>query len=133
MGNSGRGRIKVIDRTLAWFAVRFIRIYQKTISPFHGRTCLFEPTCSHRAVAYFKQYGFHEGLRATRNQLADCRGDYSLRLDSRGRVELLTHSGSVVSSSGINPVISAKLTAFDCFLESSSDKDCERGGQSELR
>lgn len=93
-----------------------IKAYQLTFSRIHGRTCLFAPSCSHRALLHFKHLGFTHGLSATRQQLNQCKGDYSLRLNDNGAVELLTHTGSVVAHGDINPVIRDKLLAFDSLV-----------------
>jgi uncharacterized protein len=40
----------------------FIRLYQLTLSPFVGRSCRFEPTCSHYTAACIAQHGPLRGL-----------------------------------------------------------------------
>jgi putative component of membrane protein insertase Oxa1/YidC/SpoIIIJ protein YidD len=99
----------LLDSVLALVAVIAIRVYQLTYSRVHGRTCLFRPTCSHRAITLFRTHGFAEGLRRTRRQLSECCGEYSMRLNQIGNVELLTRSGEVVPEEQVNPSIVARM------------------------
>ena len=39
-----------------------IRVYQYGISPFLGRSCRFDPSCSEYAVESLKRYGVMKGL-----------------------------------------------------------------------
>jgi putative component of membrane protein insertase Oxa1/YidC/SpoIIIJ protein YidD len=98
------------DTGLARLMIFAIRIYQFTWSGVHGRTCLFCPSCSWRAIQHFRTAGFREGIRLTRAQLVECCGDYSMRFDEAGRIELITKSGVVVREGDINPVIAERLT-----------------------
>jgi putative component of membrane protein insertase Oxa1/YidC/SpoIIIJ protein YidD len=100
---------RLADRCLAVGAVLAIRLYQVTWSRWHGRTCLFSPSCSRRAAEHFRRLGFAEGLRRTRAQLGDCCGDYSMRLGPDGRVELVTRSGAIVAEGELNPAIVARF------------------------
>jgi putative component of membrane protein insertase Oxa1/YidC/SpoIIIJ protein YidD len=104
---------RYLDRIAAVAAVAAIRVYQLVGSRLHGRTCLFAPTCSHRAVKFFKEMGFRDGMAATRRQLAECRGTYSLRLDAKGDVEMITGLGTLVPPTEVSPVIKAKLLSFN--------------------
>ena len=38
-----------------------VRVYQVTLSPFIGRQCRFEPTCSHYALQALEEYGALQG------------------------------------------------------------------------
>ncbi|MCZ6641890.1 MAG: membrane protein insertion efficiency factor YidD [Gammaproteobacteria bacterium] len=38
-----------------------VRVYQVTLSPFFGRQCRFEPTCSHYALQALEEYGALQG------------------------------------------------------------------------
>lgn len=42
-------------------SIWFIKIYKLTLSPFIGRECRFEPTCSDYAIDALKEYGFFKG------------------------------------------------------------------------
>lgn len=113
MGYSGPNRIGQLQRILAVAAIALIRVYQMTISRLHSRNCLFCPSCSHQAIHYFRQFGFWQGLAATRNRLKECTGTYSLRLAADNSVEMITESGRVVVDAEINLIIKSRLLAFD--------------------
>jgi len=109
MGHSHSGLISLVDMPLAFLARLTIRVYQLTVSRRLNRTCLFAPTCSHRALALFRENGFFGGVAMTRAQLEQCRGNYSVRFDGQGAMELLTASGRVVSEIEINPQIIRRI------------------------
>jgi putative component of membrane protein insertase Oxa1/YidC/SpoIIIJ protein YidD len=114
--NDGPGQL------LAVIARVLIRTYQCLISKRLGRTCLFEPSCSHRALAFFRDHNFNTALRRVRQQLQNCRGDYSLRLDEHGRVELITESGMVVSEPEVNPQVVERIRFMQNFGVSRHDR-----------
>ena len=101
--------ISAVDRPLARIALGLIWLYQRTWSRWHGRVCLFAPSCSKRSAAAFRTHGFFDGLRKTRAQLAECCGDYSMRLNENGGVELISNAGRVFSEAEINPRIAGKF------------------------
>ncbi len=49
-----------------------IRIYQAIGSPFFGKHCRFEPTCSHYGVEAIEQHGAIRGSWLTLRRLARC-------------------------------------------------------------
>ena len=49
-----------------------IRLYQLTLSPWFGRTCRFEPTCSHYATEALQRFGVRRGLWLTTRRLGRC-------------------------------------------------------------
>lgn len=102
----------MLDQFLKYIAIFSIRLYQLLGRRFIRRTCLFHPSCSRRALFYFRHYGFQRGLRLTQQQLSECRGDYSLRLNPSGEVEMITHSGEIVAEQNINPKITMRLKQF---------------------
>ena len=53
---------KRASQVLEGFAVGLIRFYQKHISPMHGPTCRFRPTCSEYTVQALRKYGLVKGL-----------------------------------------------------------------------
>ena len=59
--------IKWIDASLAYLAIKIIRLYQATLSPDHGLFkkgvpyCRFQPTCSEYCLTAFDKYGFIKG------------------------------------------------------------------------
>lgn len=64
----------------ALIAIFFIRIYQKTVSPWIPCCCRFEPSCSHYGLEAFKKRGFVDGLILTTWRVMRCqpfcRGGY---------------------------------------------------------
>lgn len=53
--------------------VRFLRFYQRWISPRLGNRCVFDPSCSRYSELAFREKGFTQGLRLTLNRLKRCR------------------------------------------------------------
>ena len=43
-------------------AIKLIRLYQITLSPFVGMQCKFEPSCSRYACDCFAHHGFFKGF-----------------------------------------------------------------------
>ena len=39
-----------------------IKIYQKTLSPFLGKSCRFTPSCSQYTIVAIKEYGVFKGI-----------------------------------------------------------------------
>ena len=110
MGNKHSIVRTAVDWPLSIAARALIRLYQLVASRFLGRVCLFSPSCSRRALALFREYGFFDGLIRVRKQLQRCQGDYSLRSSGDGRVELITSSGEVIPHDEINPRIRDRLS-----------------------
>ncbi len=107
----------MIDFILKNLAILSIKLYQIFGRKLLCRICLFHPSCSRRSVEFFKRYGFSKGLELTRQQLSKCRGDYSLRLNHYGQVEMITHSGKVVPEFDINPKIYIRLKHFNSTIQ----------------
>lgn len=49
-----------------------IRVYQWCLSPWLGRQCRFQPTCSHYAIAAFEKYGVRRGMYLTLSRIGRC-------------------------------------------------------------
>jgi uncharacterized protein len=49
-----------------------VRVYQWTLSPFVGRQCRFDPTCSHYALEALSRHGAIRGGWLTLRRLARC-------------------------------------------------------------
>lgn len=52
--------------------IYLIRFYQLFISPFMGRHCRFEPTCSHYAIQAIKQHGYLKGVALSIKRVLCC-------------------------------------------------------------
>lgn len=53
---------KYLERIFKAFLVRSISFYQKHISPYMRRSCVFYPTCSEYAKQAIEKYGAGKGL-----------------------------------------------------------------------
>jgi putative component of membrane protein insertase Oxa1/YidC/SpoIIIJ protein YidD len=102
----------VLDHAIGRLAICFVRFYQIVVPRFMKRTCLFSPSCSRYAIKVFRRVGFSTGLALVRRRLNVCHGDYSMRLDAHGTVELVTSSGKIIRQRGINPAIASRIAAF---------------------
>ncbi len=52
--------------------VGLIRLYQYSVSPWLGRCCRFEPTCSHYAVEAIQSHGVLRGLMFAVIRIGKC-------------------------------------------------------------
>ncbi|TNF27934.1 MAG: membrane protein insertion efficiency factor YidD [Deltaproteobacteria bacterium] len=50
----------------------FIKFYQYIISPFLGRNCRFQPTCSEYAKQCFEKFPVHKALWYSTKRLLKC-------------------------------------------------------------
>ncbi|MBP0005489.1 MAG: membrane protein insertion efficiency factor YidD [Cyanobacteria bacterium SBC] len=112
-----------LDNLLKYVAILSIRLYQIFGRPLFRRTCIFELTCSNYALAMLKKHGGKQGIQLTRHRLSECRGNYSLRLNSKGEVEMITSSGKVIPELKINPVIRDRLKKFKFAVPNNSNQD----------
>lgn len=60
-----------VNFVVAGVMILLVKCYQWTLSPFIGRQCRFEPTCSHYFIGAVKKYGPWSG--AIRGVLRICR------------------------------------------------------------
>lgn len=96
------------DSCLVATAIWLIKFYQKRISLFSGRTCLFHPSCSHRAITALKDHGWNEGIAIIKCQLNRCGGDFSIAITVDGSVMLKTGDGARYGNDEISPIIRAR-------------------------
>ncbi len=54
------------------FLIRFIRLYQKTLSLLIGGECRFYPTCSSYSIEAIQKYGSLKGIWLTIKRIARC-------------------------------------------------------------
>jgi len=57
---------------LARVLIALIRLYQQIISPWLGRVCRFEPSCSRYAVACLEAHGAARGSLLSARRLCKC-------------------------------------------------------------
>ncbi|QWD68348.1 membrane protein insertion efficiency factor YidD [Polynucleobacter sp. VK25] len=65
-----RGCFKV--RVLNTVAIRLVKIYQLTLSPYLGMHCKYVPSCSQYACDCFSHYGFIKSFRLTVWRILRC-------------------------------------------------------------
>jgi len=54
--------VRAIIRLPATAIIACVRAYQLTLSPFFGRQCRFQPTCSNYMIEAVKKYGAIRGV-----------------------------------------------------------------------
>ena len=59
-------------RIAVWISCRLIRLYQLTLSPFIGRSCRFQPTCSEYTKKAIETYGFLKGFQLGCKRILKC-------------------------------------------------------------
>jgi len=59
-------------RLLKLFFIFPIRVYQAMISPWLGKNCRHEPTCSHYAVEAIQTHGVMKGIGLAANRIRKC-------------------------------------------------------------
>ena len=99
-----------IDFQLSKIVLLGIAGYKRFISRRVGRTCLFSPSCSEYARIIFANNNLSTGLRLTRIRLRECCGNYSLRTDANGEIELVSCFDKIYKKNNINPQLLQKIT-----------------------
>ncbi|NEV79802.1 membrane protein insertion efficiency factor YidD [Rhodopseudomonas sp. BR0C11] len=84
---------RLIEPVAARLAIGTIRLYRRFLSQHTKRTCLFNPTCSQRALEALEQYGFSEGIKLAAAQINRCGGSYRLSVTASGETWLVTSDG----------------------------------------
>jgi len=59
-------------RAVEWLLLGLIRLYQLTLSPWLGRQCRYEPTCSNYAAEALTRFGVRRGVWLAAKRLARC-------------------------------------------------------------
>ena len=54
--------LRFLLRLPAHAIIALVRLYQLTLSPFIGRQCRFQPTCSHYMIGAIEKYGVVRGV-----------------------------------------------------------------------
>jgi putative membrane protein insertion efficiency factor len=52
--------------------IAFVRLYQITLSPWIGRSCRYQPTCSNYMIEAVEKYGFWKGAWRGTCRIARC-------------------------------------------------------------
>ncbi|MGF1592142.1 MAG: membrane protein insertion efficiency factor YidD [Kiloniellaceae bacterium] len=82
-----------LDNLLAILAMVIVSLYRVTLSRWLGNQCLFYPSCSQRAMDSLRNAGWTQGVAEIDAQLHRCTGDFLIRLNEAGRLELETVDG----------------------------------------
>jgi uncharacterized protein len=83
-------------------AIALIKAYQRTLSPWLGRQCLFRPSCSNRAIDHLNRLGWTRGMPEIEAQLCRCCGNFVIRIAQDGRLELETQDGCIFSEDDLS-------------------------------
>ncbi len=83
------------DNLLCIIAISTIRLYQLVGRRLVYRECLFQPSCSQRALELFRNGGFLKAYAGTRQQLCRCNGNYSLQFID-DTVTMITIDGEMI-------------------------------------
>jgi len=57
---------------IKFFFILPIKIYQSVLSPFFGKSCRFEPTCSSYSIEVINQYGVVKGIILSIKRILKC-------------------------------------------------------------
>ena len=57
---------------IKFFFILPIKIYQSVLSPFFGKSCRFEPTCSSYSIEAINQYGVVKGIVLSIKRILKC-------------------------------------------------------------
>lgn len=80
MSGDAGGAGRFLQRQAASLVIAVVRGYQVVISPWLGRNCRFEPTCSAYCIEAVRRYGVGRGLLKAARRVARChpwnRGGY---------------------------------------------------------
>jgi putative membrane protein insertion efficiency factor len=75
-----RAMLRVMDRALAWVLLSGVWAYRVTLSPWMGRQCRYEPTCSAYALGALRGHGGVRGAWLAARRVLRChpfaRGGY---------------------------------------------------------
>jgi putative membrane protein insertion efficiency factor len=63
---------KTIVGLPAWLLVASVRLYQFFVSPWLGRVCRYEPSCSNYMIQAVRKYGFLRGTWRGVCRIARC-------------------------------------------------------------
>ena len=60
------------SRAIVAILVFCVRVYQRTLSPFFGDACRFEPSCSRYMIGSLRKYGVIRGLWRGTKRICRC-------------------------------------------------------------
>jgi uncharacterized protein len=62
----------VVTLPVKWTLIGAIKLYQYTLSPWLGRHCRYEPTCSRYAVEALHRFGVRRGVVLAAKRIGRC-------------------------------------------------------------
>lgn len=100
----------LIEPAATRLAIGTIRLYRRLLSRHTNRTCLFNPTCSQRALEAIEHHGFSVGMKLAAAQINRCGGSYTLSVTASGETWLVTSDGLRFGPDEIADVLKASRT-----------------------
>ncbi|MBT4996628.1 MAG: membrane protein insertion efficiency factor YidD [Hellea sp.] len=100
--------VRLLNLSLSFILVRVIRLYQKFISNRISRNCIYEITCSHRAVEILdSDASIIKKYKSIRKQISSCKIVEIIILDD--------NSWKVINGHGdpLSPIVLNKHTQLD--------------------
>jgi hypothetical protein len=82
-----------MEPTATLLAIAAIRLYRLFLSRRTNCTCLFNPSCSQRALEAIENHGFAKGIKLAAAQINRCGGSYTLSVTTSGETWLSTSDG----------------------------------------
>ncbi len=64
--------MKFLSRLFIFFFISIIKFYQVFFSPFLGRTCRFNPSCSNYTKSAIEKFGILKGLFMSTKRILRC-------------------------------------------------------------
>ena len=100
---------------IARFLLALIRLYQLLLSPFIGRSCRFEPSCSRYTASCIEQHGAWRGSWLGVRRIARCHpfhpGGYDPPPGRADRHAEHAHAGAARAPLPDSPVVAAARSA----------------------
>ncbi|WP_406677377.1 membrane protein insertion efficiency factor YidD [Rhodopseudomonas infernalis] len=81
------------DPVVTPLSLSAIRLYRRLLSRSTGRTCLFNPSCSQRALEAIETHGFSRGIVLAAEQIDRCGGSFTFSVTTTGETWLVTSDG----------------------------------------
>jgi len=67
-----KSAINLIKKGISLIFIGLIRVYQLVLSPFLGRSCRYQPTCSAYAIEAIKVWGPFKGFWLAVKRISSC-------------------------------------------------------------
>lgn len=63
---------KLLSAAVKWILIKFVRLYQLTLSPFLGQNCRHYPTCSSYTIEAIEEWGALKGVWLSVKRILKC-------------------------------------------------------------